>query len=62
MIGWVARGLLIVAGFVASWFVAKDVPAVWPHAGGRGANSVRICPVGTGILARTLDPRVKPAS
>ena len=26
MVGWVARGLLIVAGFVASWFVAKDTP------------------------------------
>jgi hypothetical protein len=26
VIGWVARGLLIVAGFVASWFVAKDAP------------------------------------
>ena len=26
MLGWVARGLLIVAGFVASWFVAKDAP------------------------------------
>jgi hypothetical protein len=26
MIGWVARGLLIAAGFVASWFVTRDVP------------------------------------
>jgi hypothetical protein len=26
MLGWVVRGLLIVAGFVASWFVAKDAP------------------------------------
>ena len=26
MVGWFARGLLIVAGFVASWFVAKDTP------------------------------------
>ena len=26
MIGWLVRGLLIVAGFVASWFVAKDSP------------------------------------
>jgi hypothetical protein len=26
MLGWVARGLLIVAGFVASWLVAKDAP------------------------------------
>ena len=26
MVGWIARGLLIVAGFVASWFVAKDAP------------------------------------
>jgi predicted signal transduction protein with EAL and GGDEF domain len=26
MLGWVARGLLIVAGFVVSWFVAKDAP------------------------------------
>jgi hypothetical protein len=26
MIGWFARGLLIVAGFVASWFVTKDAP------------------------------------
>jgi hypothetical protein len=24
--GWIARGLLIVAGFVASWLVAKDSP------------------------------------
>jgi hypothetical protein len=26
MFGWVARGLLIVAGFVASFLVAKDAP------------------------------------
>jgi predicted signal transduction protein with EAL and GGDEF domain len=26
MVGWVARVLLIVAGFVTSWFVAKDAP------------------------------------
>ena len=26
MLGWVARGPLIVAGFVASWVVAKDAP------------------------------------
>ena len=26
MISWVARGLLIAAGFVASWFVTRDVP------------------------------------
>jgi len=26
MLGWVARGLLIVAGFVASWVVARDAP------------------------------------
>jgi hypothetical protein len=26
VVGWVARGLLIVAGFVTSWFVAKDAP------------------------------------
>ena len=26
MIGWVARGLLIASGFVASWFVTRDVP------------------------------------
>ena len=26
MLGWIVRGLLIVAGFVASWFVAKDAP------------------------------------
>jgi formate hydrogenlyase subunit 3/multisubunit Na+/H+ antiporter MnhD subunit len=26
MISWVARGLLIAAGFVASWFVTSDVP------------------------------------
>ena len=25
MISWVARGLLIAAGFVASWFVTRDV-------------------------------------
>jgi hypothetical protein len=24
--GWLARGLLIVAGFVASWVVARDAP------------------------------------
>ena len=24
--GWIVRGLLIVAGFVASWLVAKDSP------------------------------------
>ena len=26
MLGWVARGLLIAAGFLASWFVARDAP------------------------------------
>jgi membrane protein YdbS with pleckstrin-like domain len=26
MISWAARGLLIAAGFVASWFVARDAP------------------------------------
>jgi hypothetical protein len=26
MISWVARGLLIAAGFVASWLVTRDVP------------------------------------
>jgi hypothetical protein len=26
MYGWIIRGLVIVAGFVASWFVAKDAP------------------------------------
>jgi hypothetical protein len=26
MLGWIARGLLIAAGVVASWFVAKDAP------------------------------------
>jgi uncharacterized membrane protein YeaQ/YmgE (transglycosylase-associated protein family) len=26
MLGWIVRGLLIVAGFVASWVVAKDAP------------------------------------
>jgi formate hydrogenlyase subunit 3/multisubunit Na+/H+ antiporter MnhD subunit len=26
MIGWVARGLLVAAGFVASWFITRDVP------------------------------------
>jgi len=26
MVGWIARGLLIVAGIVTSWFVAKDAP------------------------------------
>ena len=26
MVGWVARVLLIVAGFVVSWFVAKGTP------------------------------------
>jgi hypothetical protein len=26
MLGWVARGILLVAGFVVSWIVAKDAP------------------------------------
>ena len=26
MITWIARGLLISAGFVAGWFIARDVP------------------------------------
>jgi hypothetical protein len=26
MLGWLVRGLLIVAGFLASWVVAKDAP------------------------------------
>jgi len=24
MIGWIARGLLIVAGFITSWFMTRD--------------------------------------
>jgi hypothetical protein len=26
VLGWLARGLLIITGFVASWFVARDAP------------------------------------
>lgn len=26
MFGWIARGLLIAAGVVTGWFVAKDAP------------------------------------
>jgi hypothetical protein len=26
MLGWIVRGFVIAAGFVASWFVAKDSP------------------------------------
>ncbi len=26
MVGWVARGILLVAGFITSWFIAKDEP------------------------------------
>jgi hypothetical protein len=26
MIGWIARGLLIAGGIVASWFMTKDAP------------------------------------
>jgi type II secretory pathway component PulJ len=26
MVGWIVRGLLLAAGSVASWFVAKDAP------------------------------------
>jgi len=26
MLSWIFRGFLIVVGFVASWFVAKDTP------------------------------------
>jgi hypothetical protein len=26
MFGWIVRGVLIVAGSVTSWFVAKDAP------------------------------------
>jgi hypothetical protein len=26
MINWIARGLLIAAGIVASWFIARDAP------------------------------------
>ena len=26
MLGWIIRGFVIVAGFVASWFVATDAP------------------------------------
>jgi len=26
MLSWIVRGFLIVVGFVASWFVAKDAP------------------------------------
>jgi uncharacterized membrane protein YoaK (UPF0700 family) len=26
MLSWIFRGILIVVGFVASWFVAKDAP------------------------------------
>jgi uncharacterized membrane protein YeaQ/YmgE (transglycosylase-associated protein family) len=26
MLGWIVRGLLMLAGFLASWFIAKDAP------------------------------------
>jgi hypothetical protein len=26
MAGWIVRGLVVVAGFITSWFVAKDAP------------------------------------
>ena len=26
MVGWLARGILLVAGFITSWFIAKDEP------------------------------------
>jgi hypothetical protein len=26
MLGWIPRGLLLAAGFVASWFIASDAP------------------------------------
>jgi small-conductance mechanosensitive channel len=26
MVGWLARGLLIAAGFVTSWFMTRDSP------------------------------------
>ena len=26
MLGWIVRGFIVAAGFVASWFVAKDSP------------------------------------
>jgi len=34
MLSWIFRGILIVVGFVASWFVAKDARSLvlckWP--------------------------------
>ena len=29
LLSWIFRGFLIAAGFVASWFVAKDAPHQW---------------------------------
>jgi ABC-2 type transport system permease protein len=49
-------------GICGELVCGKRRPAIWPCADGCGVNSVRICLVGTGILARTLDPRVKPPS
>lgn len=62
MLGWIARELLTVAGFMASWFVAKDAPQFGCGQMAVGLLLFDTCRVGPGILARTLDPCVAPGS
>jgi hypothetical protein len=55
MIAWLVRILVIVSGFMASWFVTKDSPqfccdANGSHIAGCGAHSGRV-----GVLARAVD-------
>jgi hypothetical protein len=59
MFGWVASGLLIVAGFVASRVVAKDAPQFGLVQ--MVVAKLLLIPV-VGIPARTLDPRLESTS
>jgi hypothetical protein len=57
MLSWVVRSVLIVAGFIASWLVAKDAPSS-PLCKCCGANSSGACR-GSDVLARTVDPHLE---
>ena len=62
MLSLIFRGFLIAVGFVASWFAAKDAPAVWRYANGRGANSCSSYRGDIGVLARTVESHFDPRS
>jgi hypothetical protein len=54
LLSWIFRGFLIAAGFVASWFVAKDAPQFGIMQMAVVANSCSGYRGATGILAKTV--------